>query len=56
VRSSDCSLRALWRAVQSALREILERISLEDLRRDEGAMSRWLDPCTLAALEVKETT
>ena len=55
VRSSDCSLRALWRAVQGALRDTLERISLEDLRRDERAMSRWLDPCTLAALEVKET-
>ena len=56
VRSRDCSLRALWRAVQSTLRDTLERISLEDLRRDERAMSRWLDPCTLAALEIKETS
>ena len=55
VRSSDCSLRALWGAVQGALRDTLERISLEDLRRDERAMSHWLDPCTLAALEPKET-
>src|SRR5262249_46606275 len=55
VRSSARSRRALWRAVQAALRERLERISLEDLRRDEGTMSRWLDPCTLTALDIKET-
>ena len=55
VRRSDCSLRALWRRVQGALRDTLESISLEDLRRDERAMGRWLDPCTLAALEPKET-
>ena len=55
VRSRDCSLRALWRAVQETLRETLERVSLEDLRRDERAMSRRLDPTTLAALECKET-
>ena len=48
VRSSDCSLRALWQTVQTALRTTLERISLEDLRRDERAMTSWLDPVTLA--------
>jgi Rrf2 family protein len=55
VRSRDCSLRALWRAVQGALRESLERISLADLRRDERAMSGWLDLPTRAAPEAKET-
>lgn len=55
VRASDCSLRALWRTVQDALRDTLERISLEDLRRDEHAMGRWLDPSTLTALDLKET-
>ena len=50
VRSSDCSLRALWRAVQSALRETLEGIHLADLRRDERAMGDWLDPVRLAPL------
>jgi Rrf2 family protein len=47
VRSGDCSIRALWRTLQGALRDALERISLEDLRRDEGAMGAWLDPVTL---------
>ncbi|HUT76795.1 MAG TPA: Rrf2 family transcriptional regulator, partial [Polyangia bacterium] len=47
VRSSDCSLRALWGTVQAALRTTLERISLDDLRRDEHAMVAWLDPITL---------
>ena len=47
VRASDCSIRALWRAVKGALRETLEGISLGDLRRDELAMGAWLDPITL---------
>ena len=44
VHTTDCSLRALWFAVQKALREALERISLEDLCRDERSMQGWLDP------------
>ena len=43
VRASDCSLRALWRAVQHSLEQTLTGISLEDLRRDEGSMITWLD-------------
>ena len=40
---------------QCALRDALGHISLEDLRRDERAMSAWLDPSTLAALDWKKT-
>lgn len=47
VRTSDCSIRALWNALQTALRETLEQIALEDLRRDESAMGTWLDPVAL---------
>jgi len=50
VRSSDCGLRALWRAVQAALRDTLARIHLADLRRDERAMAAWLDPIRLVPL------
>jgi Rrf2 family protein len=56
VRSSDCSLRALWRAVQAALRETLEKISLADLQRDERAMVDWLDPVRLVPLLSTEPT
>src|SRR4029450_7007291 len=35
VRSTDCGLRALWRAVQAALRETRSGIPLADLQRDE---------------------
>ncbi len=56
VRSSDCSLRALWRAVQSALRETLEKISLADLQRDERAMVDFLDPVRLVPLLSTEPT
>jgi hypothetical protein len=34
-------------ALQTALRETLEQITLEDLRRDENAMGSWLDPVAL---------
>jgi Rrf2 family protein len=47
VRTSDCSIRPLWSALQTALRETLEQITLEDLRRDESAMGTWLDPVAL---------
>src|SRR5215813_3467010 len=50
VRSSDCGLRALWRAVQAALRQTLAGIQLSDLQRDEHAMTAWLDPVRLAPL------
>ena len=52
VRSSDCSLRALWRAVQAALSETLDGIHLADLQRDERAMATWLDPVRLLPLSV----
>src|SRR5688572_29860316 len=50
VRASDCGLRALWRAVQAALRDTLARIHLADLQRDERAMTAWLDPVRLVPL------
>lgn len=50
VRSSDCSLRALWRALQAAVRETLEGVRLSDLHRDERAMAAWLDPVRLAPI------
>lgn len=56
VRAGDCSIRALWQRVKAALRETLEGISLEDLRRDELAMGSWLDPITLAPAASAEET
>lgn len=43
VRTTDCSLRALWRTLQTTLRETLEAVSLADLARDERSMALWLD-------------
>jgi len=42
VRASDCSLRALWRRVDGAVREMLAGITLGDLSRSEPAMTTWL--------------
>lgn len=43
VRSTDCALRALWREVNRTLERTLSAITLDDLRRDERAMTIWLD-------------
>ena len=42
VRGSDCALRALWRVVDGAVRDVLSRITLRDLGRSEPAMASWL--------------
>ncbi|MEM7410202.1 MAG: Rrf2 family transcriptional regulator [Myxococcota bacterium] len=55
VRSSDCSLRALWRTIQAALRDTLEGVSLADLQRDERSMLHWLDPSRLTPLTALPT-
>lgn len=43
VRGSDCSLRALWRLLDSAVREVLAATTLADLQRSEGDMAVWLN-------------
>ena len=43
VRGGDCSIRALWRAIQTTLRDTLEGITLADLQRDEKSMVLWLE-------------
>jgi Rrf2 family protein len=42
VHSTDCSLRALWRFVGGALKEVLSAISLADMTRGEKPMLTWL--------------
>lgn len=43
VRLLDCSLRALWSAVDRSVRGVLEGVTLADLLRNESAMEQWLD-------------
>jgi Rrf2 family protein len=48
VHTPDCSVRALWRSVESAVQEVLVRITLADLGRDENDFAIWVDePTTL---------
>lgn len=49
VHVDDCAVRALWTRLERALRQALERTSLEDLRRDERSMTTWLDSAILPA-------
>jgi Rrf2 family protein len=43
VHAAGCAVRAVWRKVEGTVRGALERISLEDLQREEPAMIAWLD-------------
>ena len=40
--SVDCSIRSLWRAVQLVVDQVLSRITLGDLLRNEQTMSIWV--------------
>jgi Rrf2 family protein len=42
VRSSDCALRAIWRAADGAVRSVLSGVTLADLVASESAMCRRL--------------
>lgn len=48
VRGGDCALRALWRAVDGAVRGVLERITLADLLASEVDMTRRLATVALS--------
>lgn len=42
VRDRDCSLRALWAALDAAVHRVLDRTMLSHLVGGERAMARWL--------------
>lgn len=43
IHSTDCSIRALWRALETGLRDVLGRITLADLQRDEHEFASWVE-------------
>jgi Rrf2 family iron-sulfur cluster assembly transcriptional regulator len=42
VSAANCSLRVLWCAVQAAVDDVLSKITLEDVFRDERQMISWV--------------
>jgi len=42
IHSTDCSVRALWRTVESTVQNLLQNIRLADMTRRERAMVEWL--------------
>ncbi|MAE93356.1 MAG: transcriptional regulator [Deltaproteobacteria bacterium] len=52
VRGADCALRALWRRVDTAIRGVLQGITLDDLRRNEPEMKQWLGSAPTQATEI----
>jgi len=55
VRSNDCSLRALWRALDSAVKDVLSRITLEDIQRSEPSMVSWLEQVPTSNEPIRST-
>jgi DNA-binding IscR family transcriptional regulator len=49
VRSKDCALRAIWRAADDAVRQVLSRVTLADLVTSEASMSARLRLVPLSA-------
>jgi Rrf2 family protein len=43
IHSTDCSIRVLWRALETSLRDVLGRITLADLQRAESDFASWVD-------------
>ena len=56
VHDVDCSLRALWRRVDRAVRELLSGITLADLRGSEGEMIHRLGAVAADAADRGEGT
>lgn len=42
IHSTDCSIRALWRRVEGAVKGVLGSMTLADLSRGETVMATWL--------------
>lgn len=40
---SDCSIRLVWKTIQSAVDDVLARLSLKDLLRSETEMTTWAE-------------
>jgi Rrf2 family protein len=53
VHTTGCSIRALWRRVEAAVRDVLSRVTLADLARTESSVAVWLDS---PALEPRAAT
>jgi Rrf2 family protein len=43
VHTSGCAIRGLWRSVESAVRGVLDRVTLADLLGSEQALVTWID-------------
>lgn len=43
IHTLDCSIRALWRRVEGAVRDVLKSVTLADLQSSEQTMGRWLE-------------
>lgn len=43
MRSTDCSIRSLWRAIQGVVNQLLDRTSLSDLMCGEHQMDRFVE-------------
>jgi len=52
VRTTDCTVRALWQKLETVVRDVLENVSLEDMQRTEPDLLHLLSDCGEPAKEV----
>lgn len=54
VHTTNCSVRALWRSVEGAVRDVLSRITLADLARGEHDFAVWVDEPSASGTDAPE--
>ena len=52
MRSTDCSIRSLWRAIQSVVDQLLSSTSLQDLLCGEHEMDRFVGDLVVLTGEI----
>ena len=49
LNTADCAIRPVWQTVQSAVDQVLNKLTLQDLRQNEQAMTSWTSNMVKAA-------
>ena len=49
LNTTDCSIRPVWQTVQSAVDQVLNKLTLQDLRQNEQALTSWTSNLVKAA-------
>ncbi len=56
IHTTNCSVRALWRSVEGAVRDVLARITLADLGRGEHDFAVWVNEVSAPGTDAPEAS